>query len=212
VSSADRQAGRAQVIPILPSYTLTMPDSNLHHYRPPIRLLGFATLVAALVLLTFAYRWLFQQKVTRTLDCFDKAASAQEATSALTAVDKYAGCMASIGGGTTSSPTRPARCRYAGTWTATRGSASYEVTLNPDGSFSAEPGQGVAASEPAITGAWAVAGNALAWAYDSGAVWPPDINPIIGQSDNGFTLREVNGMTTQYSLVARARAEACAQP
>lgn len=188
-----------------------MSDANLGNYRPSIRLLGLATLVAALMMLTFAYRWLFQQKVTRALDCMDKATSGPEATSALASVDQYAGCIGALQGGAAAAPARPARCRYAGMWTATRGSASYEVMLNVDGSFSAEPGQGVPAGQPAITGAWAVAGTAMAWAYDSGAVWPPDINPIFAEGENAFTLREVNGTTTRYVLVARTRAEICAQ-
>jgi hypothetical protein len=186
-----------------------MPDESLTRYRPAIRFVSFAALVVALILLTFAWRALTKHKVTSTLNCLDKAASAQQATSALTAVDKYAACAATLAGTAGTTPERPPRCRFAGVWTSTRGNASYQVTLNVDGSFTAEPGAGVPPNEPGVTGAWSVAGNALAWAYDSGAVWPPDINPIFAESEAAFSLREVNGTSTRFALVERSTAAMC---
>jgi hypothetical protein len=169
--------------------------------------------VALLILLTFGYKWMFQKKVMRTADCLDEAASAQKANSALSSVEKYAACVAWVSGGTkaVTADGRPARCRYAGVWTSTRGTMTYEITLEADGKFVGEPGQNVSANAQTVTGAWAVAGNSLVWAYDSGAVWPPDINPIFDESEKAFTLREVNGLATRYTLIERSTAEVCSK-
>ena len=179
--------------------------------RPNWTLLTITWIVALLILVTLAYKLMFQKQVVRTADCLDQAASAQRATSPLAAVEKYAACVAWISGGASASTaaTRPARCRYAGVWAAARGDVVYQVTLEADGKFIGEPGQNAPADAQEVTGTWAVAGNALVWAYDSGAVWPPDINPISAESDKAFTLREVNGSTTRYTLIERRAAETC---
>lgn len=190
-----------------------MPELNADKSRLNLVLLTVAWIVALLVLLAFAYRWAFKTQVVRTADCLDQAAFGQRATSSLTSVEKYAACIAWTAGNTqpAAAGARPARCRYAGVWTAARGNAAYEVTLEPDGKFVGVPGQNVPETAPAITGAWAIAGNSLVWAYDTGAVWPPDINPISAESEKGFTLTEVNGSATRYTLVERSTAEICAK-
>lgn len=188
-----------------------MSDTDLRTWRPAIRFVAFAALVVGLILLTFAWRALTKHKVTTTLNCLDQAANSQPANSALTAVDKYAACAAKLAGTEGVTPDRPPRCRYAGVWTSARGNASYRISLNLDGSFLAEPGPGAPAMQSEISGAWAVAGNALAWAYDDGAVWPPDINPIFAESEGAFSLREVNGAVTRFTLLERTTSEACAK-
>ena len=85
----------------------------------------------------------------------------------------------------------------------------YQVTLDVDGKFVAEPIQNVPANAEDITGAWNVAGRSLVWAYDNGAVWPPDINPIAVESDGAFTLAELDGATTRYTLIQRQASIAC---
>lgn len=188
---------------------MSHPEQIQNRIRWTLRTVGW--LIAFAILFTLAYRMMFRKHVERVVDCLDQAASAQRATSASAAVEKYAACVArqSTPPAAAQAGALPPRCRYAGVWTATRGDMVYEVTLEADGKFVAEPAQNSPAHAQAVSGAWTVAGNALVWAYDSDAVWPPDINPISAQSDAAFTLTEVNGSTTRYSLIERATPEAC---
>lgn len=174
-------------------------------------LLVITWIVALLILLTLAYKLLFQKQVERTGSCLDQASSTQAATSPLAVVEKYAACIAWTADRAAAASATPlrARCRYAGVWAATRGNMVYQVTLEVDGKFLAEPGENVPAHEQAVTGAWTVAGNSMVWAYDSGAAWPPDINPISAQTEDAFTLTEVNRATTRYTLIERTKPEAC---
>jgi hypothetical protein len=174
--------------------------------------------VAIAIVFALAYKVLFQKQVVRTAACLDRVSSAQPAMSALASVEKYAACIAGQAGSATpsSASALSPRCRYAGVWTATRGKMVYQVTLEADGKFVAEPAENAPVNAPNITGAWSVAGHSMVWAYDSGAVWPPDINPISADSASGesastFTLTEVNGSTTHYGLIERLQSAACAK-
>lgn len=180
--------------------------------------------VAIFIVLSLVYKIAFRKSVEQRINCLDRASAAQRATSPLTAVDGYARCIGKGGGNTSgtdtpvvtagaasgSSDTRPARCRYTGAWAATRHHVTYIVALEATGGFTAEPGENAPAHPRTITGAWSVAGNALAWVYDSGPVWPPDINPISNESADAFTLSEVNGSTTRYTLIERYQPAICA--
>ena len=100
-----------------------------------------------------------------------------------------------------------APCQYVGTWKASRPGAIYSVTMLDDGSFTAEP------IEPkhldSMMGSWGVNKDKMIWFYDSGQVWPPDINPIQQQSDDAFTLVEADRSTTSYVLVTRVDSKTC---
>ena len=178
-----------------------------------LRVIGW--LVALLIIFTLAYKVMFQKQAARTGACLDQASSAQRATSPSSSVEKYAACIAGQTAGASASASAavvlPPRCRYAGVWAAARGEKVYQVTLEADGKFLAEPAQNVRAGAPPITGAWNVAGSSLVWAYDSGAVWPPDINPISAESESAFTLTEVNGSTTRYTLIERLASGSCSK-
>ena len=168
--------------------------------------------VALLVIFSLLYKAMFRKQVEHRVNCLDQAASAQRVSSPLSAVDKYAACIGPPAGSVASAgDTRPARCRYVGVWAAARGNVVYNITLGADGRFVAEPGDNTSPNAPNITGAWSAAGNALAWVYDSGPVWPPDINPISAESTEAFTLREINGSVTRYSLVERHTPAICAK-
>lgn len=172
-------------------------------------------LVALFIIFTMAYKILFRKAVEKKINCLDQAASLGRASSPQSAVDKYAACIgASIEkpagmASTQSMDTRPARCRFAGVWNATRGNVTYIVTMEADGKFLGEPGENTPSGSANITGAWSLAGNSLAWAYYSGAVWPPDVNPVSAESEKAFTLTEVNGITTRYTLVERFQSALC---
>jgi len=168
-------------------------------------------LVALLIIVTLAQKVLFGKVVEQKINCLDRAATAQASTTPLAAVDKYSACVTS----NVEKPDAKAsdaplpRCRYAGSWAATRGNMVYNVTLEPDGRFIAEPGVNTLSSATSIAGAWSLAGNAMVWVYENGPVWPPDINPISAETSDAFTLSEVNGGTTRDTLLDRATSALC---
>ena len=172
--------------------------------------------VALLIVFMMIYKVAFRKQVEKKVNCLDQAASAQRANSPLSAVDKYAACIGTSAGGkvaqsSQTSDTRPARCRYVGVWAASRGNVVYNITLGADGRFFAEPGSNTPPNATTITGAWSAAGNVLAWVYDSGPVWPPDINPVTAETADAFTLSEVNGSSTRYNLIERHTPAICSK-
>ena len=183
--------------------------SNIHNLRRALR--AILWLVALTIVFALIYRIMFRKQVEQKVNCLVQAASAQQATSPITAVDKYAACIgpAVDGAAARTKDSRPARCRYTGVWSAVRGNVVYQITLGVDGQFLAEPGDNSPPNAPNITGAWSAAGHALAWVYDSGPVWPPDINPISAESADAFTLSEVNGSSTRYTLIERHTPPVC---
>jgi hypothetical protein len=177
--------------------------------------------VALFIIFSLLYKVAFCKQVEQRVNCLERSASAESASTPIAAVNKYSACIERNAGrndmakaGPTSagskSDTKPLRCKYVGTWAATRGTVTYNVTLEADGRFVAGPGENAPPSPVSITCAWSVAGNALAWAYHSGPVWPPDINPLSDESSDAFTLREVNGSTTRYTLIEKQTAAICA--
>ncbi len=186
-----------------------------------MRVIGWT--IALLIIVPLAYKTLFRQKATQRAECLEQASSSQRATSPASTVNKYAACElgnvksagASVAGGAgivatgSIGPVEVARCQYAGLWAATRGQTVYMVTLEATGRFIAEPSQNTPADATTITGAWSVAGNKMVWAYDNGPVWPPDVNPISADRSDAFTLSEVNGSTTRYTLVERLPGSLC---
>lgn len=100
-----------------------------------------------------------------------------------------------------------APCRYIGTWRATRPGAIYNVTLQDDSTFTAEPIE--PRNADTISGSWGFAKDRLVWFYDNGRVWPPDINPVKHQNDDIFMVTERDGSTTTYMLLKRFNSTAC---
>jgi hypothetical protein len=172
--------------------------------------------VALGIIFSLLYKVTFRKQLEQRVNCIERSASAEIASTPIAAVNKYAACVgrveiAAAGGSTsgTKPDSRPPRCRYVGIWAATRGAVTYNITLEVDGRFVAEPGANAPPSPAQITGAWSAAGNALVWVYDSGNVWPPDINPISEATSDAFTLREVNGSTTRYTLIEKQTPAGC---
>ena len=170
-----------------------------------LRTIGWT--VALAIIFTVIYKVTFRKQTERTVNCLDQAASGERTSTPLASVEKYSNCV--IGNSAPVPVSKPARCRYAGVWSASRGGAIYEVTLGADGNFVAEPGQNTPPGATTITGAWGVAGRTLIWVYDSGAVWPPDINLVSAESENAFSLAEVDGATTRYTLINRQASSQC---
>ena len=170
-----------------------------------VRLIGWSVALGIIFLLM--YKTMFKEQLQRSASCGEEAEAAMAAGSPLVAVDKYAACVNRKSAAKASST--PARCKYAGVWSASRGNVIHRVTLDVNGKFIAEPGANARAGAEEITGAWGIAGRALVWSYDNGAVWPPDVNPISAATDSGFTLAEVDGATTRYTLISRSMVTAC---
>jgi hypothetical protein len=169
--------------------------------------------VALGIVFSLVYKVVFRKQVEQRVNCLERSASAEPASTPLAAVNKYAACVGRVqqaASSTTNAVAKPPRCRYVGTWAATRGAVTYNVTLDVDGRFVAEPGANAPPSPAQITGAWSAAGSTLVWVYDSGPVWPPDINPISDSANDSFTLREVNGSTTRYKLLEKQTPAICA--
>lgn len=163
-----------------------------------------------LVILFMVYKAAFRHQVKLLVNCLDAASVGEKMKTRLEAVDGYARCV-SRNEKQASKPItpNPPRCKYAGMWSSKRSGVEYFVTLNQDGSFIAEPGPGTPLGERAVTGAWTVANDKMVWAYDSGPVWPPDINPITNDREKKFELREVDGATTTFIQMSREGAEGC---
>lgn len=91
-------------------------------------------------------------------------------------------------------------CPYVGVWLSQRPKYSYRVTLNPDGKFFAKSS---GADGTLITGKWSVQGLEIVWDYDNRPDWPRDVNIIVPKNERHFTLIEMNGSETEYSLIER---------
>ncbi len=161
-----------------------------------------------IVIFFFLYKAVFRKTVESVVNCLDKAAHQERYVTRVTAVEGYARCVAK-------NENRPVtdnpRCPYAGVWSSKRMNmdAEYFITLNADGTFLAEPGPGTQPNEQPLTGAWTVANGKMVWAYDSGPVWPPDINPIFDERASALKLREVNGQTTELIRLPTEGAQKC---
>ncbi len=178
---------------------------------------GTLWLAALFIIFSLGHKVMGKKVVERKIACLDQASSAGRATNPLEAANKYAACMGlpvdnkPADTVASSNGTRPARCRYLGRWAATRGNVVYRVTLEADSTFVAEPAQNAGADAQTITGAWSVAGKSIAWVYDSGAVWPPDVNPVSNETSDEFTLSEVNGSSTRFTLIEAFTPAVCAK-
>lgn len=185
-----------------------MPDLDDNHSRLLRRTLIWAAFGVVIVILL--YKGVARKTVESTANCLERKAHNEQYLTRLAAVEGYARCVAKnekrpVAGSGTPHP----RCAYAGVWSSKRRDVEYFLTLNADGSFVAEPGPGTQPHERPVTGAWTVANNKMVWAYDSGPVWPPDINPIFDERASALKLREVDGQTTELIRLPTEGAQKC---
>lgn len=88
-------------------------------------------------------------------------------------------------------------CRFVGTWESIKGQWISEVTLFANGHYVVEPlnySQGT-------SGSWGEYNNQFVWLDNNNPIWPPDINTIDSESENKFTLIEMNGKKTVYRKI-----------
>lgn len=185
-----------------------MLDLDDNHARLLRRTLIWAAF--SVIIIFLLYKAVVRKTVESTVDCLERKAHNEQYLTRLAAVEGYARCVAKNERrpASTLGPGNP-RCAYAGIWSSKRREVEYFLTLNADGTFIAEPGQGTQPNERPITGAWTVANNKMVWAYDSGPVWPPDINPIFDERASALKLREVDGATTELIRLPTEGAQKC---
>ena len=152
-------------------------------------------------------------------DCMSSTAREAPGTSSLERAQRLVSCVNRQSGaekvlfrGVTKAVAslRNAPCGYIGTWLATRkDGTSYKVDLKEDGSFLAEPYHNARGRTETVTGSWGVDRNRMVWLYDLGMTWPPDVNPIVDESSQGFTLIERDGVKTRYVPFEGGQVEGC---
>lgn len=172
-----------------------MLDLDDNHSRLLRRTLIWAAFGCVIVFLL--YQGVARKTVEGTVLCLERKAHNEQYLTRIAAVEGYARCVAKNEKRPAATGTPHPRCAYAGVWSSKRRDVEYFLTLNANGTFVAEPGPGSQPDAQAVTGAWTVANNKMVWAYDSGPVWPPDINPIFDERASALKLREVDGQTTE---------------
>lgn len=105
----------------------------------------------------------------------------------------------------------PQPCALVGLWTASRQDSVYQVTLQEDGRFLAEPLARGRYAAAALQGDWQVENDRIRWRHDGLTTTEPDINPIREPSAISFTLVEVNGELTRYNLIHRTPGPRCTE-
>lgn len=94
-----------------------------------------------------------------------------------------------------------APCEHVGIWKSARQASVYRVAMRDDNTFSSEAvsdftrRRGYGGS----TGYWGETDGSMVWIYDSGAVWPPDIDHIESDSPDKFILIEADGERTEFT-------------
>lgn len=105
----------------------------------------------------------------------------------------------------------PPACEHVGIWKSARRRSVYRITLRDDNTFSGEPVSDVGAMRDSgdASGYWGENENRMVWIYDTGLVWPPDINRIESQSPDKFTLIEVNGERSEFTRERKLESARC---
>lgn len=107
---------------------------------------------------------------------------------------------------------REPSCDRVGIWKSARERSVYRVTLYDNNRFHAEPMSDFAptAFSGEASGFWGETRGKLVWIYDEGVTWPPDINRIVEESTDRFTVIEVNGERTEFTRERKAETGRCA--
>lgn len=90
--------------------------------------------------------------------------------------------------------------RFVGTWVSEGGGFTNVTTLHADGRFRTERLAGIRPVET-FAGRWQVRGNAIAWSYGDAVkdpTQPEDVNPIVSEAADRFTLRELDGSESTF--------------
>lgn len=101
-----------------------------------------------------------------------------------------------------------ASCKYVGIWTSTRPGSVYRFIMGDNGNFRAEA---ISGGQDTSTGSWGVYQNQMVWFYPGKPtpMFPPDINPIVNEEPDRFTLVEQNGMLTQFTRLYAIDSKTC---
>jgi len=87
--------------------------------------------------------------------------------------------------------------RFVGTWFSHGGDFTNITTLHTDGRFHTERLLGVELVGT-IDGRWLVRNDAFVWTYEKPAAAGEDVNPILSEAHDRFTLREMDGSSSSF--------------
>lgn len=183
-----------------------------------LRLIGYGLVAAVLVIPLYRAGVAFRT-IEFAEQCTDEAQYKGVRQSSLAYAQRFSLCMFLKGGFVEAWRAEPAllhvmalpslSCSRVGVWKSTRRRSVYTVTLGDDSRFTAEPV--VAASDYAesASGFWGEHQGVMVWIYESGVIWPPDINRIESDGPGRFTLIEVNGERTEFIQQQRLESKRC---
>lgn len=104
-------------------------------------------------------------------------------------------------------PSDPGACKFVGRWYAWREGAVRIIDLREDQRFLAYPLK--LPEELMASGRWSYEEGHIRWDYDGMKVDPPDVNEVIDEVSDGFTLIEVNGQHTVFRPTSEHQELAC---
>jgi Galactose oxidase, central domain len=100
-------------------------------------------------------------------------------------------------------------CRMVGVWTARHGQDVRRVELHDDGRYVMHPKEGGGDRPGGYRGRWSVQGPQMIWQDDSDTSGEPDVNRIVPESDQRFTLVERHGSLTVFEWVRAMPSTRC---
>lgn len=107
---------------------------------------------------------------------------------------------------------RPAiSCRFVGVWSSSQVGSVHRVVLDQKGRYRVSSNLDGRTGR-IYTGHWAVQGANMVWHADEGSRYTDgaDINSIVEQSEDAFTLIEANASRTRFKRIERLPADECA--
>ena len=91
-------------------------------------------------------------------------------------------------------------CRMVGVWSSRQGGLMHRIELKDDGSYAMEANALGIGNSSGYTGHGVVQGKNMVWRHDQGG-GELDVNPILADKGDRFTLVEGNGRHTNYELI-----------
>lgn len=95
---------------------------------------------------------------------------------------------------------------FIGDWVSIRPGCRYKMELHANAEFVASPIT-CNISSKTFTGSWSVSGDKMVWFPDGKVAWPPDVNVILINKGDSFTLLENDGTQTKFFKADQAPPE-----
>lgn len=100
----------------------------------------------------------------------------------------------------------PGACRYVGAWYSWRNGDVHIIDMQDSGKYIAY--QLKAPTTPVDAGTWHYENERIRWTYNEAFISTPDVNRVVDDVSNGFTLIEVNEEKTVFRA-AGGQSESC---